>query len=263
MRARPPTVGGQGLRANRIFARDGRAVVVALDHTMTGVTDLGALGDVAGFLAEMEAAGVDAVLVPPGVARQYADRFGRLGVIVRLDGGPTSLTGDWNTIRPLMSVNDALRLGADAVAVMGLVGTPAESESLTHLGTVAAGGARQGLPVLAEMLPGGWDNPDVTVAQIAAAARIGADLGATMVKVPFRGEVREFRQVTNQCYVPVLTLGGGQSQSAPELVRRLADSLLAGASGVAVGRGVWLSRKPADLARELVRAVHGTRDGQV
>jgi len=139
---------------------------------------------------------------------------------------------------------------------MGLVGTAQEVASVGHLARVAADAERWGMPLLAELLPGGWDAPQVEIGDVATAARIGAELGATLVKVPFRGDVRSFRTVTRSCFVPVVVLGGGEGGDVAE---RLGPAMLAGAAGVAVGRDVWLARDPGAVTRELVSVVHGGR----
>jgi len=242
-----------GRRFHRLFRADGRTVIVALDHGLTGLTKLGALARPAEILAAAAASGGDAVLVTPGIARAFPHLLGRVGVIVRLDGGVVTYYGeDTQEMRQLASVEDALRWGADGVALMGMIGTPEEASSLQRMAEVAADCDRWGMPLLAEMLPGGY-GADVSVDEVATATRVACELGADIVKVPYCGSPEEYRRVITESYRPVVVLGGGRG---PDVAERLRGALKAGASGVAVGRDIWLSADPAATTRELVELVH-------
>lgn len=111
-------------RLRRIFKADGRTVIVAMDHGM-GMNVNPALDKTGEILKAIVAGGADAVLVSYGIAVKYADVLQDVGVIVRCDGGysaiPSSASGH---PRLLYSVEDALRIGADAVACNGFPGTP-------------------------------------------------------------------------------------------------------------------------------------------
>jgi len=160
-------------------------------------------------------------------------------------------------MRLIASVEDALRLGADAVAVMGFCGTKDESDSLETLGKVAAECRRLGMPLMAEMLPLGYTGkPDVQ--QIALAARIGAELGADIIKTKYAGAPQEYREVTDTCFAPVVVLGGS-ARSSDEVLAEIEGALSAGAAGVAIGRNVWQAADVVATTRSIVRAVHGER----
>ena len=109
-------------RLRRIFRDDGRAVIVAFDH---GLID----GPIPGLehpgqtLAEIVAGGADAVLTSYGVATRFADELAPAGLIVRLDGGGTKL-GTAGPAAQFYTVEDALRVGVDAVVVSAFPGTP-------------------------------------------------------------------------------------------------------------------------------------------
>jgi DhnA family fructose-bisphosphate aldolase class Ia len=247
---------GKAIRLNRILAPDGRTVIAALDHGIAGVTPLAALEHPAQIVTQVIAGGADAILTTPGIVRECARAFGKIGLIVRADSGATALTGRWSEMGVMLPVEDALALGADGIAAMGIVGTDGEGQSLRGLGRLAAECERYGLVLLAEMLPGGFDAVQVSVDQIAAAARVGADLGADLIKIRYGGSPEAFRAVTTGCYRPVVILGGSK-QSPSQLLDQVRGALAAGAIGVAVGRNIWQSPDPAGITRELVQAVHG------
>jgi DhnA family fructose-bisphosphate aldolase class Ia len=247
---------GKRIRLNRVVGADGKTVIAALDHGIAGITPLGKLDRPEPLLSAIVAAGADAMIVTPGLARSFSGLFGRTGLIVRADCGPTALTGQWSETSPALAVEDAVRLGADAVVAMGIVGAPGESASLRALASIAGQCDRWGLVLLAEMLPGGFAASEVSADQIAVASRVGAELGADLIKVRYSGSVESFRTVTHNCYCPVVVLGGSK-QSPEQLLCATRDALTAGAKGVAVGRNIWQSADPGGITASLVEAVHG------
>ncbi len=245
------------IRLNHIFAPDGRAAIIALDHGIAGMYPLEQLSDPARLLPLVIAGGADAVIVTPGILKTCAGLFGRTGVILRIDGGPSALTQNWNEMEVMLQVEDALRLGADAVILMGITGAEGEARSLAGLGRVAARCAGWGMPVIGEMLPGGFSAKEVSIDQIATSARLGADLGVDVVKIRYQGPAGDFRKVTASCFVPVIVLGGSR-QPADKLIAEICGALEAGAKGVAIGRNVWQHPQPDEITRHIAEAVHGS-----
>jgi DhnA family fructose-bisphosphate aldolase class Ia len=246
---------GKQIRLNRIFATDGRAVIVAMDHGLPGVTPLANLADPGRLLEQLATGGADAILTTPGIACHFAGKLGKMGLILRLDGAATMLSQTVNEMRLIASVEDALIMGADAVAVMGFCGTPDETNSLEILGKVAGECRRLGVPLLAEMLPLGFA-AQPTVTQLAQAARIGAETGADIIKLPYAGPPEAYRDVTTSCFAPVLVLGGS-ARAAHEATAQIEEAMTAGAAGVAVGRNVWQQEDAAEMTRTIVMLVHG------
>jgi class I fructose-bisphosphate aldolase len=160
-------------------------------------------------------------------------------------------------LRRVFSAADALRLGADAVICMGMVGYPEEASSLRVLTELVNECAAWELPVMAEMLAAGKDGSPATAADIGYAARIGAELGADWIKTSYAGPAADYRAALRGCYRPVVVLGGSKTDSDTTLLESIAEALQAGASGVAIGRNVWQHPSPGGLTRALVALVHG------
>lgn len=243
-------------RARRVFGPDGRSVIVALDHA-SFMGPLPGLEDPGWLIETVAAAGADAVLTTYGAARAFAERFGRMGLILRADGNGTTRNprpGDW---RRLFSAADALRLGADAVICMGLVGYPEEASSLRVLTELVNDCAAWELPVMAEMLALGKDGGPAAAADIGYAVRIGVELGADWIKTAYAGPPADYRAALRGCYRPVVVLGGSKGDSDSTLLESIAEALEAGASGVAIGRNVWQHPSPGGFTRALVALVHG------
>lgn len=245
------------IRLNHIFAPDRRSVIVAMDHGLPGMGPLGKLTHPGDLIQQIKSGGADAILTTPGIASHFAEYIGRLGLIIRLDGASTTLGQGFGEMRLIASVEDALRLGADAVAVMGFCGTDDETSSLETLGKVATECRQLGVPLMAEMLPLGFQGKP-TVQQIALAARIGAELGADIIKTKYVGTSEEYHEVTNMCFAPVVILGGS-ARSSDEMIAEVKDAIHAGSAGVAIGRNVWQAEDVTAQTRSIVQTVHAER----
>lgn len=98
-----------------------------MDHGLPGMTPLGHLVNPETLLSQIQMSGVDAILTTSGIVEKFADEIGDLAVILRLDGGATTLSPSFGAMDLISSVEGALYLGADAVAVMGFCGTDDET----------------------------------------------------------------------------------------------------------------------------------------
>lgn len=241
-------------RLNRIFQPDGRTLIVACDHGMISGPDRG-IENMEQTLAQVIAGGVDAIMASYGTATRFAPQMARVGLVLRLDGAATKLSPKPGPGAQFYAVEDALRLGADAVCVSAFPGSPSEEATLEVLARVVRQAHAWGIPVMAEMVPGGFDSgPEFrTVESVRLAARVAAELGADWVKVPY---VEGFRRVVESCFVPVVVLGGPASAGPQATLAMIKAALQAGAVGGTIGRNIWQADNPAAMAAALVGVIH-------
>lgn len=241
-------------RLNRIFGPDGRTVIIALDH---GLID----GPCPGFerpaetISAIVAGGPDAVLTSYGIAENFAAELSGVGLILRSDGSESNLgSPSTGSVGQFFGATDALRVGADALAVTALPGSPSEAATLHNLSRTISEAHGRGLPVMAEMVPGGFDSPPEMrrADAVAIAARLGAELGADFIKAPY---CEDYARVTSSTFVPVVILGGSKGSEASTLAN-IRTALDAGAAGVAMGRNVFQSANPTAMTRAVVSVVH-------
>jgi DhnA family fructose-bisphosphate aldolase class Ia len=244
-------------RWNRIFREDGKTLVFAMDHASAfGVcSGLEKPGEV---IRKVRAGGADAILTTYGVCTRFAGDIGALGLIMRVDGGSTMLAKERGPMQLVYDVYDALRIGADAVGAMGMPGSRFEAEMLPYLSRLVAECAEWNVPVMAEMLPAGFENPDEwwTPENIGHACRIGAELGADFIKTAYTGDVESFRGIVEQVYVPVVVLGGGKSRNPRDLLDGIHGAMQAGAGGVAVGRNIYQHPEPDKITAAIASIIH-------
>lgn len=244
-------------RLNHIFREDGKTLVVAMDHAaLFGAMD--GLKDPGTVIRQVRSGGADAILTSYGVCKQFTQEIGGMGLILRVDGGISALARERGPLRLVCQVEDALRLGADAVGVMGMPGSRFESQTLPYLSKVVGQCAGWNLPVLAEMLPGGFENPSElwTPQGIADACRIGAELGADLIKTAYTGDVESFAKVVEQVYVPIVVLGGTRSEDPRDLLALIHGAMQAGACGVACGRNIFQWKEPARMVQAIAAIIH-------
>jgi class I fructose-bisphosphate aldolase len=161
------------------------------------------------------------------------------------------------SIRNQFSIEDACRLGADAVICMGMIGFKEEPDTLRNLAELSAQSEAWGMPVIAEMLVQSKEGQPVTAKDVAFAMRIGIELGADLIKTSYATPKEEFADALKSCYKSVVVLGGEKAKNHEELLTSVAEALEAGANGVAIGRNVWQQSDPAGMCRALVSLVHG------
>ena len=240
-------------RLNRIFRPDGRALIVAFDHGMIDGPTKG-MEKPGAALEKIVAGGADAILTTYGTATRFAQEIASVGLIMRLDGGGTKL-GTMGQGGLFYAIEDALRLGADAVAISAFPGAPDEADSLQRLAQIVGQAHAWGVPVMGEMVPGGFDSPAEmrTAESVAIAARVGAELGADWLKIPYTAG---FAQVAAGCYAPTVILGGAKKGSERTMLENIRSALDASAVGVAIGRNIFQADDPQAMTAAVAALIH-------
>jgi DhnA family fructose-bisphosphate aldolase class Ia len=257
---------GKKLRLRRLL-RDGRAVIVPMDHPVF-FGPVPELRSPSRLVAQVAAAGADGILVTPGTLESVADVLGDLAVILRIDGTCTRLGENPRHTDLIATVEEAVRLGVDAVVINVYVGGDHEAALLGKLGHVASECRRLGMVLVAEMIPSalflehyGYASASLTAAEraehIGVAARVGAEIGADVLKLNYSGSPETYADVVGDATRPVLVAGGMRQGTQAEFLAQVKDVLEAGAAGVCAGRNVWGRENMSELLRELADTVHG------
>jgi DhnA family fructose-bisphosphate aldolase class Ia len=88
------------------------------------------------------------------------------------------------------------------------------------------------------------------------AARVGAELGADIVKVVYTGSVESFAEVVEGCTVPVVIAGGPKMGSDEEIFKMVECALKAGSAGLSIGRNAFQHKNPTKMVQALSKMVH-------
>lgn len=233
-----------------------RTVIVPMDHGITQGPIEG-LQNMRGAVNKVAEGGANAVLLHKGLVRAGHRGYGQdIGLIIHLSGS-TALGPDPDRKVTVASVEEAITLSADAVSVHVNIGAENEAEQLSEMGRIAEKCAAWGMPLIAMMYPRGEKIENQFDADVVAhAARVGAELGADIVKTNFTETVSSFRNVTRGCPVPVVIAGGPKADSDEEILEMASNSIRAGGSGVSIGRNVFQHENPERMVKALSRIVH-------
>ena len=248
---------GKAIRLERILDRKThRTVIVPMDHGISvgpiaGITDLPTTVD------KVAEGGANAVLGHMGLPLHGHRGYGRdIGLIIHLSAS-SSLGPDPNHKVLVTEVEDAIRVGADAVSIHVNVGAEYEAEMLHDLGRVARTCDLWGLPLIAMMYPRGSKvKSEHGVEYVKLAARIGSELGADIIKTNYTGDIDSFRKVVEGCPVPVVIAGGPKTETDMEFLQMIEGAMQAGARGVAIGRNVFQHQDPVKMTMAIAAIVN-------
>ncbi len=243
---------GKAVRLSRITL-NGKMLCVPMDHGMT-MGPVRGLEEPQTMVKAVAQGGATAVLVHKGVIKSLREPPG-IGLIMHLSGN-TTLGPSPNRKVLVSSVEEGVRLGADAISVHINIGGKDEPEMLQQLGAIGDACDELQLPFVAMMYPRGESiknefDPDV-VSQV---ARVGAEGGADIVKTVYTGDPESFRRVVRTCPVPVVIAGGPKAGSDEEVLRMAEGAMEAGAVGVTFGRNIFQHADPSRITRALFRII--------
>jgi predicted phospho-2-dehydro-3-deoxyheptonate aldolase len=244
---------GKTRRLRKIMQQDNRTVIVPMDHGVT-VGPIKGLTNMQEITTKLVKGNADAILVHKGIAKRIDT--GNAGLIVMLSG-MSNLSPNLNAKVQVCSVQEAIRIGADAVSVHVNVGAQDEDKMLQNLGKISEECDLFGIPLLAMMYPRGPKIQNEHAPELVAhAARIGAELGADIIKTNYTGDIETFKTVVESCPVPVVIAGGPKCKSNQEVLQTTFDSLKAGAAGLSIGRNVFQCENPIQIVKALSAIVH-------
>ncbi|CAL9394617.1 2-amino-4,5-dihydroxy-6-oxo-7-(phosphonooxy)heptanoate synthase [Actinosynnema sp. ALI-1.44] len=245
----------KALRLRRLSRpRDDRYLFVPLDHSVSDgpVVPRDRWPD---LISSVVVGGADAIIVHKGRVRTIDPMLlGGCALIVHLSAG-TAHMADANAKVLVGEVEEALRLGADAVSVHVNIGSDTEERQLADFGVVANACDAWNVPLVAMVYPRGPRIADTTdPALLAHVVNIAVDLGADIVKTNLALPVERMAEVVRSCPIPVLVAGGPATGGS--LVDYARASMAMGCAGLAVGRRVFTSPQPMSLVAELASVIH-------
>jgi class I fructose-bisphosphate aldolase len=219
-----------------------------------------------------EEANYSAIVFQIGLAEKYMSRYaGRVPLVLKLNG-KTEIPPDEEALSPLnASVEDAVRLGADAVGYTLYVGSPAQDRDFQQFAQVRQDAQRFGMPVIVWSYPRGKyvqaKGGQLTSWAIEYAARAAQELGADLVKVnlpetnaeqtrltpaPYNtaifDEEEALRRVVAAAGRTPLLVSGGSRVDAGDVIEKARLAMRAGATGIIFGRNIWQRHYPEALS---------------
>lgn len=179
--------------------------------------------------------------VPPQITR---------GIALRVTSGSSMLNDDLSHEVVAVDVEDAIRMNADCMAVQTFIGADGQLSSIDNLSRVINAGMRYSIPTLGVVAVG--KDMERTDRFFKLATRIVAEMGVQLVKTY---NCENFEEVVAACPVPIVVAGGKKLPEAEALT--LAYTVISkGARGVDMGRNIFQSEHPVEMAQAIGKVVH-------
>ena len=249
---------GKAVRLARLQnPASGRILTVAVDHAPSyGV--LPGIEKICPVVDQVAQAGPDAMVMMKGVAEHCFHPYaGRIALILKC-----STLSPYHPERDVRvaGVEEALRLGADAIAMALTVGSAEQALLLSDLGALVREAEIAGLPVIVHSYPCGQLVPPderTSAARVGYAARLAMELGVDIVKTFYTGSAETFAQVVEMAAPALVVAAGGTRLETDADVLRMAHNVVqAGAAGITFGRNVWQSADAGPMIRALKQIIH-------
>lgn len=233
--------------ARIINPASGRTVMLAVDH--------GYFQGAAKGLEELDKTiaplipHADALMPTRGGLRFNISPDMRTPVVLRVSGG-NSILGELSDEDISVSIEDAIRINASAIAISVYVGGEYQHRTLMALTRLVNKGMRYGIPVLAVTAVG--KNLGKGAKYLSLASRICAEHGAQFVKTYY---CEGFETVVRNCPVPIVMAGG---KRVPELdaLKLTSNAIKRGAAGVDMGRNIFQAEDPVAMIQAIKKVVH-------
>ncbi|NNM36297.1 MAG: 3-hydroxy-5-phosphonooxypentane-2,4-dione thiolase [Nitrosopumilus sp.] len=196
----------------------------------------------------------DSLMVTRGVQRASVSATTDTPMVLRVSGGSSIIGEDLSQEDITVSIEDAIRLNASALAMSIFVGSKYEYQTIVNLGKLVSEAEKYGLPVLAVTAVGKELGKDARY--LSLACRIAAEQGAHIVKTYY---CDNFEKVVQSCPVPII-VAGGKKISERDALQLTYNAIKGGAVGVDMGRNIWQSEHPVSMIKAVRAIVHGNQN---
>ncbi|WP_420546607.1 3-hydroxy-5-phosphonooxypentane-2,4-dione thiolase [Nitrosopumilus sp.] len=232
-----------------IKPQNNRALMLAVDHGyFLGPTEK--LEDPKKVIAPLLKY-CDSLMLTRGVQRTSVPATTPTPMVLRVSGGSSIIGDDLSQEEITVSIQDAIRLNASALAMSIFVGSKYEYQTVVNLGKLVSEAEQYGIPVLAVTAVGKELGKDARY--LSLACRMAAEQGAHIVKTYY---CKDFEKVVQSCPVPII-VAGGKKIPERDALQLTYNSIKGGAVGVDMGRNIWQSEHPVAMIRAVRSIVHG------
>jgi len=207
--------------------------------------------------------GYNGIVFHIGLAKKYMRKYaGKVPLILKING-KTNIPSDAEAFSALdATVEDAVRLGADAIGYTVYVGSPAQDRDFLQMAEVRSACDRYGMPLIVWSYPrgaaieakGGRDS----IYAVDYAARVACELGADIVKLnapeydpekahlypkPYNELALDYAEgiakVVESAGRTLVLFSGGSKLGDHDLLAKARTVMEQGATGLIFGRNMW------------------------
>ena len=240
---------GMKRRLSNIFdEKSGNTVMFAFDHGYF-------MGSTAGLerldlLLPKIVDHVDVLMGTRGMLRTWVNPSNGKGLALRTTSGSSMLQDDLSFEVNAVGIEDAIRLGADCMAVQTFIGAEGQLSSIDNLSKTINLGMQYSIPTMGVVAVG--KDMDRTDRFFKLATRILAEMGTQIIKSYY---CDNFEEVVAACPVPIV-VAGGKKVPEKEALTLAYNAISRGARGVDMGRNIFQSDHAREMAQAIAKIVH-------
>jgi DhnA family fructose-bisphosphate aldolase class Ia len=258
---------GKEKKLERIFAHEsGKIVIVPLDDSLLA-GPINGLENLKNKTEKIILAKPNAIIGFQGMFKNFSNIIKDTPSILNITA---STTRSIHTRKVLVgSLELAIMLGVEAVAVHVNISSKYESEMLKSFADISLECHRLGMPILGIMYPrkefaDGSDNNYYDLKQsdrnkyaelVAHSARVGVELGADFIKTQYTGDSETFNYVVESCKPIPIVVAGGSKVEMLDMLKIAEGANLGGGSGISFGRNIFSRDNPAQYINAVKKVV--------
>lgn len=193
---------------------------------------------------------VDVLMGTRGALRSCVPPDNRKGIALRVTSGSSMLDEDLSHEVLAVDIEDAVRMNSDCMAVQTFIGANGQLSSIDNISRCINAGLRYSIPVMGVVAVG--KDMERTDRFFKLATRIVAEMGANIIKTYY---CENFEEVVAACPVPIV-VAGGKKLPENEALTLAYNSIKGGANGVDMGRNIFQSNYPVEMAAAVRKVVH-------
>lgn len=223
---------GKAIRLKNFFRHGSNIILVPMDHGIT-LGPIKGIEKIATTINSLSQLPIDGIILHKGIITACSDAIIKSDIPLIMHLSANTNLGEECTKILVGNVREAVSLGANAVSVHINFGTPNENVMLRDVAYISEECFKYGMPLLTMAYHS--NNNAETISHI---ARVCAELGADLIKVPPTKKGEDFSKVVSGCPVPVLISGGEIDCNLNNII---SNAVSCGARGVAIGRNLFQS----------------------
>lgn len=266
------SITGKRIRLNRLIQKQtNTCLIFAIDHGLTSPTLLKGIVNTRERVKQAIRGGANVLMMSRGFAKQVVDEYKRdtsLALLLSASAAGCPRASNESIIAPIGSVEEALRIGADAVVVFVALGGENEPEMISYVSEVGEACESLGMPFIAEAeYPTTYAAKDTSsfrkygVEYLKRNVRLCTELGADIIKTNWSGDKESFAEIIEAASLPVVVAGGPMT-SDEELLIRMEQAKQVGAIGCSVGRNIFEHKNPEAITRAIAQIFKGEKNAR-
>lgn len=252
---------GKKVRMSRLVnVKSNKMMAITVDHAISrGIAPMTGLHQIQNTIDKIILGRPDAMTMTKGIAEHCMwDHAGQVAMLMKVSNySPVAPTKD--TV--FGSVDEAIRMGADAVSMGAMTLGDFQGEQFEIIGKYSEECMAKGMPLIGHVYPKGESVPaDKRTAweNIAYCVRSACELGMDIVKTTYTGDPDSMAKVVS-C-VPssfrVVIQGGDACKTLDDYLQMTRDAMDCGVGGVTMGRFVWDYKDVTALVIALRYLIH-------